>query len=400
MKKITRSYPSVRVDAAPVAAAGSAGGVLLTTTADVTGLSRFLGEGLSSWRKPTAVHDPAKVVMDLAVTLALGGDCLSDAAPIRSEPGIDGRVASEATVSRTVTTLARDAGRVLTAVAVARKAARAVAWAAAGDDAPNHVATAADPLIVDLGATFITAHSEKELAAPTFKRGFGLHPLCAFLDHGPSGTGQALAIELRKGNAGSNTAADDIAVTRQALAAIPGIDASRPGRKVMIRTDGGGRTKAFLAWLTKRTVSYSIGFTLPDTMDTLYRLVPQTAWQAAIDADGEVRDGAGVVDPTDILRTRGHLDGWPEHMRVIARRERPHPGAQLRFADVDGYRLTAFATNAARGGNWPTSSCGTAAGPGARTASGSPRTPGCGTCPFRGSIRTGSGAPRSCSPAT
>ena len=349
MKKTTRSYPSVRVDAAPVAAVGSAGGVLLTTTAEVTGLSRALREGLSLWRKPLAVHDPGKVLTDLAVTLALGGDCLSDAAVIRSEPGIYGRVASEATVSRTIATLARDAGRVLAAVAAARKSARAVAWAAAGHDAPNHAATAADPLIVDLDATLITAHSEKEQAAPTFKRGFGFHPLCAFLDHGPTGTGEALAIELRKGNAGSNTAADHIEVTRQALAAIPGIDASRPGRKVMIRTDGGGGTKAFLAWLTRRTVSYSIGFTLPDSMDALYRLVPEFAWQAAIDADGDVRKGAGVVDLTDVLRSHDHLDGWPEKMRIIVRRERPHPGAQLRFSDVDGYRLTAFATNVARG---------------------------------------------------
>ncbi len=84
-------------------------------------------------------------------------------------------------------------------------------------------------------------------------------------------------------------------------------------------------------------------------MDALYRLVPETAWQAAVDADGEIRDGAGVVDLSDILRTHDHLKGWPEQMRVIVRRERPHPGAQLRFSDVDGYRLTAFATNVARG---------------------------------------------------
>lgn len=309
MKKTTQSYPSVRVDAALVSAAGSAGGVLLTTTADVTGLSRALREGLSPWRKPLAVHDPAKVLTDLAVTLALGGDCLSDAALIRSEPRIYGRVASEAIVSRTITTLSRDATTVLSAVAAARKTARAAAWALAGQDAPNHVATAANPLIVDLDATLITAHSDKEQAAPTFKRGFGFHPLCAFLDHGPTGTGEALAIVLPEGNAGSNTAADHIAVTQQALAAIPGIDASRPGRKVMIRADGGGGTKTFPAWLTARTVAYSIGFTLPDTMDTLYRLVPEHAWQAAIDADGEIRDGAGLVDLTDILHTRDHRRG-------------------------------------------------------------------------------------------
>lgn len=349
MKKTTGFYPSVRVDSAPVLAVGSAGGVLLTTAVEVTGLSVALRKGLSSWRKPTAVHDPGKVLTDLAVTLALGGNCLADAAVLRAEPGIYGQVASEATVSRTITALARDADRVLASVAAARKAARSRAWALAGEHAPNHVVSVDDPLVVDLDATLVTAHSDKEQAAPTFKRGFGFHPLCAFLDHGAAGTGEALAIQLRPGNAGSNTAADHIAVTRDALAALPGINASRPGRKVLIRADGGGGTKEFLAWLARRGLSYSIGFTLPATMPALYRQVPQLAWQAAVNADGDVRDGAGVVDLTDVLAFHGHLTGWPVGMRVIVRRERPHPGAQLRFDDVDGYRLTAFVTNAVRG---------------------------------------------------
>jgi hypothetical protein len=158
VKKTTGFYPSVRVDSAPVAAVGSAGGVLLTTAAEVTGLSSALRDGLSRWRKPTAVHDPGKVLTDLSVTLALGGDCLADAAIIRSEPGIYGRVASEATVSRTITALAGDADRVLAAVAAARKVARARAWELAGEHAPNHAVTADDPLVVDLDATLVTAH--------------------------------------------------------------------------------------------------------------------------------------------------------------------------------------------------------------------------------------------------
>ena len=321
----------------------------MTKTAELTGVSAAMREALSAWRKPTAVHDPGKVLTDVAVALALGGDCLADAAIIRAEEGLFGAVASDATVSRTISALAKDAERVLAAVAAARKAARAQAWAMAGDDAPNHAVSVDDPLIVDLDATLVTAHSEKEQAAPTFKRGYGFHPLCAFLDHGPDGTGEALALRLRPGNAGSNTAADHIAITRDALAALPSISASRPGRKVLIRADGGGGTKEFLGWLTRRGVSYSIGFTLPDRMPVLYQGVPEQAWQAAVDADGDVRDGAGVVDLTGVLRFQGHLDGWPAGMRVIVRRERPHPGAQLRFDDVDGYRLTAFATNAVRG---------------------------------------------------
>lgn len=349
MKQPTGFYPCVRVDTAPVSAAGSAGGVLLTTAADVSGLSRALAQSLDAWRKPTAVHHPGKVLTDLAVTLALGGDCLADAAVIRPETDLYGRVGSEATISRTITGLAADAPRVLKQVAVARRDARARAWALAGDRAPNHGVTADDPLIVDLDATLITAHSDKQDAAPTFKKGFGFHPLCAFVDHGPGGTGESLAIALRPGNAGSNTAADHIQVTRDALAQLPGINPSRPGRKVLIRTDGGGGTQEYTKWLAQRGVSYSIGFTLPACMPDIYRLIPAKAWQPALKTDGDLREGADVVELTDLLAFRGLLSEWPDGMRVIVRRERPHPGAQLRFDDVDGYRLTAFATNTARG---------------------------------------------------
>ena len=347
--KSTGFYPSVRVDTAPVSAAGSAGGVLLTTAADVTGLSAGLADALDAWRKPTAVHHPGKVITDLAVTLALGGDCLADAAVIRSEAELYGAVGSEATISRTVAGLAANASRVLKQVAAARRAARARAWALAADRAPDHGATVSDPLIVDLDATLITAHSEKQDAAPNFKKGFGFHPLCAFVDHGPTGTGESLAMLLRPGNAGSNTAADHIAVTRDALKQLPGIDPSRPGRKVLIRTDGGGGTQEYTKWLARRGVSYSVGYTLPASMPDIYRLIPTKAWQPALKTDGDLREGADVVELTDILDFRGLLSGWPEGMRVIVRRERPHPGAQLRFDDVDGYRLTAFATNTSRG---------------------------------------------------
>ena len=349
MKKTTGFYPPVRVDAAPVTAVGSAGGVLLTKTAEVTGLVSGLAEVLRPWRKPTAVHHPGKVLADLAVTLALGGDCLADAAVVRSEPGLYGQVGSEATISRTITALSVDADRTLRAVANARRAARATAWELVGDRAPNHAATADDPVIVDLDATLITAHSDKENARPTFKRGYGFHPLCAFVDHGPDGTGEPLAMMLRPGNAGSNTAADHIAVTRDALKQLPGIDPSRPGRKVLIRTDGGGGTREFTGWLAKRGVSYSIGYTLPMATPDIYRIIPATAWQPALDGDHELRAGADVVEITDLLAHHGLLSGWPDGMRIIVRRERPHPGAQLRFDDVDGYRLTAFATNTIRG---------------------------------------------------
>ncbi|HCX85016.1 MAG TPA: IS1380 family transposase [Micrococcales bacterium] len=354
MVNATRPYPSVRVDAAPVAAVGSAGGVLLTEVLAVSGLSSALSAGLERWRRPSAVHDPAKVLTDLALTLALGGDCLADAALLRGEPEVFGPVASEATVSRTITALAAEPGRVLPAIAKARKAARARVWELAGQASPLHGISDANPLVIDLDATIVISHSEKEAAAPTFKRTFGHHPLLAFADHGQAGSGELLAALLRPGNAGSNTAADHIEITRQALAAVPGINASRPGRKVMIRTDGAGASREFLTFLTRRGLSYSIGWTLPwAEMGEIYQAVTRAGgWTPALTAAGEVNEHADVADITNLLTQHGHLTGWPAGMRVIVRRERPHPGARVaqdRLDDAEGYRLTAFTTNTRRG---------------------------------------------------
>lgn len=344
--KNTGCYPRLHVDTSPVAAVGQAGGVLLTETVRTSGLDRALSEALERWRKPLAVHDPAKVLLDLALSLALGGDCLADVGVLRAEPGVYGRVASDPTVSRTITALAKDVDKVLAAVDTARATARARVWALAGDRAPDHATGADAPLVVDLDATLVTAHSEKEQAAPTFKRGFGFHPLCAFADHGAEGTGEPLAIHLRAGNAGSNTAADHITVTKAALRQLPGHQpGTRPGRKVLIRTDGAGATHAFLEWLSGKRLSYSVGFTLAGDVETVLTRLPASAWTPAYDADREIRDGAYVAELTGLL----DLTGWPAGMRVIARKERPHPGAQLRLTDIDGNRITAFATNTSRG---------------------------------------------------
>jgi hypothetical protein len=350
VKKRSRFYPHVRVDTSSSAAVGQAGGVLLIDTVAVAGLDAALSATLARWRKPLAVHDPGKVVLDLAVSLVLGGDCLADIALLRSEPGVYGRVASDPTVSRAIDALAADAPAALKALDMARAAARARVWALAGEHAPDHNTTAAAPLVIDIDATLVTAHSEKESAAPTFKRGFGFHPLWTFVDHGPAGSGEPLAVLLRAGNAGSNTAADHIAVARQALAQLPSHRPGnrrgrRPGRRVLIRTDGAGASHDFLDWLHHRRLSYSIGFGLPDNTAELLATIPAEAWTPAYDANDEIRDGAWVAELTGLL----DLSGWPPGMRVIARKERPHPGAQLRITDADGMRVTAFATNTTRG---------------------------------------------------
>ena len=346
MKKRNRFYPRVQVDTADVPAVGQAGGLLLTDTVAAAGLDTALSTALSPWRKPLAIHDPGKVVLDLALTLALGGDCLADIALLRAEPGVYGPVASDPTVSRTIGGLAADAPAALKAINNARATARAAVWALAGGHAPDHAADAAAPLVIDIDATLVTSHSEKEQAAPTFKRGFGHHPLCSFVDHGAEGSGEPLAVLLRAGNAGSNTAADHIAIARQALAQLPGHrPGNRAGRKVLIRTDGAGASHAFLAWLDGQRLSYSIGFGLPANTADLLAQIPAQAWTPAYDAGDAIREGAWIAELTGLL----DLTGWPPGMRVIARKERPHPGAQLRITDADGLRVTAFATNSTRG---------------------------------------------------
>ena len=347
MKQTTGFYPRLKVDTSASGAVGQAGGVVLTETIAATGLGRELSAALAPWRKPLAVHDPAKVLTDLAITLALGGDCLADIALLRAEPGVFGRVASDPTVSRTIDALAANAPAALKAINSARAVARSRAWALAGTNAPDAAATAKSPLIVDLDATLVTSHSDKEHAAATFKRGFGFHPLCSFVDHGPTGTGEPLAILLRPGNAGSNTATDHIDVLKASLAQLPGHrPGTRAGRKVLIRTDSAGATHAVLAWLTGQRLSYSVGFTLPENTPDLLELIPAHVWAPALDAHDEIRDGAWVAELTDLL----DLSGWPAGMRVVARKERPHPGAQLRITDIDGHRVTAFATNTPAGG--------------------------------------------------
>ncbi len=175
MKKRTGLYRSVQVDAAACGVVSQAGGVALLETARVSGLDRLLSRSLEPWRAPRAVHDPAKVLLDLAVTLALGGDCLADVAVLRGEPGVYGHVASDPTVSRTIDTLAKDAPRALAAINAARAAARAAVWRLAGAHAPDSDVSAEHPLVVDIDATLVTSHSDKENARPTFKRGFGHH---------------------------------------------------------------------------------------------------------------------------------------------------------------------------------------------------------------------------------
>ena len=336
----TARRTKITVSADGTGLVSQAGVLLLTETLRVTGIGDGLSGGLARWRAPRAVHDPGKIVTDLAMALALGGDCLADVAVLRAQPELAGPVASDPVISRLVGALAAEGPRALRVIRKARAAARERAWALAGERAPG----ADGSLIpVDIDATIVIAHSEKEKAAPTWKKTFGFHPLAAFADHGAGAAGEPLAILLRAGNAGSNTVAEHIEVTKLALAQLP----RRARSRVLIRTDSGGGTHDFLTWLASpsRRLHYSVGMTITEDMQEAILTLPERVWEPAYDADGEARPGAWVAELTGLL----DLAGWPTGMRVIVRRERPHPGAQLRFTDIDGHRFTCFATDAKSG---------------------------------------------------
>jgi hypothetical protein len=210
-----------------------------------------------------------------------------------------------------------------------------------------------------------------------------VHSLAAFADHGAGAGGEPLAFLLRPGNAGSNTAAEHVEVTRLAPAQLP----RRLRRRVLIRTDSGGGTHEFLAWLTGRHLHYSVGMTISDDMAEAILQLPERVWEPAYDASGQMRPGAWVAGLTGLL----DLTGWPDGMRVIVRRERRTQArscASPTLADTAS-PASPPTPNAASSLTW---SCATAAAPTARTASAAPRTPGCVISHCTASRRTSSGA--------
>jgi hypothetical protein len=261
-----------------------------------------------------------------------------------------GSVASTATAWRILDGVDE---QTLTRLRHARAVARERAWllrAEAGRDIPASTAGGRGwpGLVLDVDATLVEAHSDKQGAAGHFKGGFGFHPVLVFLDN----TDEALAGLLRPGNTGANAAADHIEVTDLALAQIP--DEHRHGTPILVRADGAGCSKAWLAHLRGLRdeggpdVSFSVGFTMTDRVQQAILALPEAAWAPAVEADGSPRVGADVAELTGLLPDPAAA-GWPDRMRVIVRRERPHPGAQLTFTDIDGWRFQAFATDTAVG---------------------------------------------------
>ena len=321
---------------------GRAGTALLAEVADTIGLTSGLQRTVNGCRSWTD-HAPGKVVRDLLVMLADGGDALRHLKVLGGEDQevLFGPVASAATANRTIVALADDE-LVVERLAVARKAARARAWHLGG--APPVVAAALagqrpdEPLCIDLDATLITAHcDDKDGAAVTYKKGWGFHPLLAYLDRG-DGLGESLGGQLRPGNAGSNTAADHSDVFEAALDQLGELPDEV---RVVVRADTAGCTHGFLAYLRTAGVGFSVGYAITEAVRTAIRALDEAAWAPALTQDGEVRDGAAVAELSDQLT----LGSWPAGARVLVRREPLHPGAQQTLDDIDGCRFTTVLTD-------------------------------------------------------
>ena len=355
--QVTASRPRIVVSADGSGVVSHAGSRLLADLADRSTLTGELSAVFSHRVAPQTAHDPGRVVVDLAVMIADGGVSISDIATLGDQPGVFGAVASDSTCWRVLASIGQ---RELAAVAAARAAAREVVWAqraeATGLSLPASLVAGRQllardgrpVLVIDMDATIVVAHSEKQQAMPTFKHTFGYHPLLAFCDN----TREALAGMLRAGNAGSNTAADHVAVLDQALAQIP--EDHRHGYPVLVRADGAGSSKALLAHIRALreqhvATEFSVGWALTAREHAAIAALPASAWTPAIDVEGDPREGAAVTELGGLL-TAGALRDYPAGTRIIVRRERPHPGAQLDLIETrDGWRYTCFATDTPAG---------------------------------------------------
>jgi hypothetical protein len=322
MVKPTARLGTVEVTADGEGLVSHAGVALLVELADRAGLTDALSDALARTRERRSAHDPGRVLRDVAVMLADGGDCVTDMAAFEGQERLFGARASETTTHRVLKSVDE---QLLDRVRAARAMARARVWDAGARP---------ETITLNIDATLLTAHSDKELAAGNYKHGYGFHPLGCWLDE----TGEALAVILRPGNAGANTAADHFTVLGMALAQLPAEDLQR---EMLARTDIGGCTHAFTSDCREAGIRFSVGYELTETVRQAILDLPEAAWVQAIDAGGEARKGAWVAELTDHL----DLSAWPEGSRLIVRRERPHPGAQFTIFDEHGYRHTCFLTD-------------------------------------------------------
>lgn len=333
--KNSRATQSMRVTADGKNLVSHAGTALLSELADRSGLTEAMSVAMAGCGINWHTHDPGIVLTHLAVAMADGADCLADMASLREQSELFGPVASIATAWRAV-----EATSVfeLRAIPDAIAAARAKVWAACPPG---------KSLVLDFDATLVNSYSEKQDATPTYKKGFGFFPLGVWCDT----TNEPLAAKLRAGNSGANDTDDHVELLDRALSGLP--EECQTGHfaddhpalvvhPILIRADSAGATHGFVDAIVAANCDFSIGFPIDQGVRDAMALVQEEDWIPATETDGSVRDGAWVVELTDLIP----LSTWPDETRLIMRRERPHPGAQLTLFDTaEGFRHTCFITN-------------------------------------------------------
>lgn len=326
---------------------GHAGAVLLRRCADRTGLTRGLNQVLPRGNGP-GWWDRGTVLVSLAVTVVLGATSMSDIGLLAHQGLVFGDRPSEATVRRTLAGLDE---KTLKRIGTARAKVRAHVWAllARRPQGFPWLRVAGKLLtgwvVIDLDATLITAHSAKQGAAATFKKGFGFHPLGAWC----ANTAECLAMLLRSGNAGSNTVADHIRVLGDAIAQLPVVYR----RKLLIRVDGAGATHELLEHLEQmnrvwRSVRFTVGWTITAADETAIDRLPADAWTDSLNQDGTATSDAHVAELTG-LNTR--LAGWTGTLRLLVRRTKPSARHVKNLTTLEkhtGWRYQIVATNITR----------------------------------------------------
>jgi hypothetical protein len=297
-----------------------AGTVLLALTAQRLGLMDGLSGALAGTRERRSAHDPGRVLCDLAVMAADGGQCVSDLQALAGQPALFGNLASVPTARRVLLSIGQPE---IDRVRQARALARARAWEAGA--APERV-------VLDFDATPISVHSEKEHAAGHYKGGFGFNPLLVSCGR------EVLAGVLRPGNAGANNAQDHLKLLELALEQLPH---SVLDGDILARSDSAGASHDFASGCRETRIRFSLGYAINATVREQILALSEAAWAPAVNQDGQPREGAWVTELTGQI----DLAGWPEGTRLICRRERPHPGAQLTFTDADGHRFQCFITD-------------------------------------------------------
>lgn len=351
MQATTDWSKDVRVEVRGDDVVGHAGDVIPRMLADAIGLTSGLSAALS---RPEVTHDRGAVLRDVAVSIAGGAQNLAGTAVLRDQPRLFGAVGSIPTMWRSLNEIDEAA---LTRILQARNRVRERVWALTEDRhgaiPPSRTCYGdlGPVIVIRIDASLVQSHSDKQHAAGNFKGGFGFHPLLAWCDN----TGELLAVICRAGNAGSNTAADHIAIIDAAIAAIP----PKWRRNLLVTIDGAGSSHAVVEHLAKLnaragwSVAYSVGFDLDERARVAIGQMPADGWQAALDAAGLARDDAQVAELTGLLREGpdgDRLAGWPADMRILVRREPIEEGRQLSlFEQLNGYRYQLIATNTAGG---------------------------------------------------